>query len=589
MSKEHHVDTPSNGSDKEAIPHHHDHEKGIHPGGTIGAARQPGVDGIPENFRELDFRTRNGLNLRSFTRRDWGTGEPELDRSMKGRHLQMIAIGGSIGAGFFVGSGSALTRGGPGSVLICFLITGVMIFNVVYALGELAVMYPVSGGFYTYSIRFIDPSWGFAMGWNYVFQWIIVLPLELTVVSFTVQYWNKDISVAVWITIFWAFIIFVNIFGTLGYAEEEFVSSAFKLAATVIFMIIAVVLICGGGPSSGKYGSYWGARLWYDPGAFQNGFRGFCSVFVTAAFAFAGTELVGLAAAEARNPAKELPGAIKQVFWRITLFYILGLTMVGLLISSEDPRLLNSANPYADGTSPFVLAGKDAGLIGFDSFMNVVILVSVISIGVSCVYGGSRTLTALAQQGYAPKIFAYIDKSGRPLPSVGLNLAFGGLAYVTLASSGGVVFDWLLALSGLAALFTWGSICVAHIRFRAAWKHQGHTLDELPFQAIFGVGGSWLGLVLVVVCLTAQLITAILPPGKSGYATAEYFFKQYLALPVVLFFWAIGYLWKRQGVLRLDQIDVDTGRREHDWDVINAYRAEYATYPRWKKILTKIF
>lgn len=92
----------------------------------------------------------------------------ELDRSMKGRHLNMIAIGGSIGAGFFVGSGSALTRGGPGSVLICFLITGVMIFNVVYALGELAVMYPVSGGFYTYSIRFIDPAWGFAMGWNYV-------------------------------------------------------------------------------------------------------------------------------------------------------------------------------------------------------------------------------------------------------------------------------------------------------------------------------------------------------------------------------------------------------------------------------------
>jgi amino acid transporter len=508
---------------------------------------------------------------------------------MKGRHLQMIAIGGSIGAGFFVGSGNALTRGGPGSVLICFLITGVMIFKVVYALGELAVMYPVSGGFYTYSIRFIDPSWGFAMGWNYVFQWIIVLPLELTVVSFTVQYWNKDISVAVWITIFWVFIIIINIFGTLGYAEEEFVSSAFKLAATVIFMIVAVVLVCGGGPSDGKFGSYWGGRLWHDPGAFQNGFRGFCSVFVTAAFAFAGTELVGLAAAEAQNPAKELPGAIKQVFWRITLFYILGLTMVGLLVSSTDDRLLNSENPYADGTSPFVLAVKDAGLKGYDSFMNVVILVSVISIGVSCVYGGSRTLTALAQQGYAPKIFAYIDKSGRPLFSVALNLAFGALAYVTLASSGGVVFDWLLALSGLAALFTWGSICVAHIRFRAAWKHQGHTLDELPFQAIFGVGGSWFGLFLVVVCLTAQLITAILPPGQSGYATAEYFFKQYLALPVVLFFWAIGYLWKRKGFLRLDQIDVDTGRRAHDWDVINAYRAEYAKYPKWKQILTKVF
>jgi yeast amino acid transporter len=144
----------------------------------------------------------------------------------------------------------------------------------------------------------------------------------------------------------------------------------------------------------------------------------------------------------------------------LTRFYIFGLTFVGLLVSSTDERLLNAANPYADGTSPFVLAPLDAGLIGYDSFMNVVILVSVVSIGVSCVFGGSRTLTALAQQGYAPRIFTYIDRGGRPLPSVIFNLAWGPLAYVVLASSGSVVFDWLLALSGLAALFTWGSICV---------------------------------------------------------------------------------------------------------------------------------
>ncbi|EXJ73178.1 uncharacterized protein A1O5_02938 [Cladophialophora psammophila CBS 110553] len=561
-----------------------DSEKAVHI-----ARHSPGDGYVPENFREKDFLTRNGLSLNSFRRRDWGTGVEELDRSMKSRHLNMIAIGGSIGAGFFVGSGGALTRGGPASLLICFLITGVMIFNVVYALGELAVMYPISGGFYTYSVRFIDPSWGFAMGWNYVFQWIIVLPLELTVCSFTVQYWNKDISVAVWITIFWVFIIFINVFGTLGYAEEEFWASLFKLLATVIFMVVAVVLVCGGGPSSGIYDEYWGARLWYNPGAFQNGFRGFCSVFVTAAFAFAGTELVGLAAAESNNPGKSLPSAIKQVFWRITLFYILGLTFVGLLVSSTDDRLLNAANPYADGTSPFVLAPLDAGLIGYDSFMNVVILVSVVSIGVSSVYGGSRTLTALAQQGYAPRIFSYIDRSGRPLPSVVLNLAFGALAYVVLASSGSVVFDWLLALSGLAALFTWGSICVAHIRFRAAWTRQGRSLDDIPFKAIGGVWGSWLGLFLVFIALAAQFFVAIAPPFTSDLASAEDFFKAYLALPVVLFFWACGYLWKRHGFLRLDQIDLDTGRREHDWETINAFRARVATWPWWRKALSAIF
>lgn len=248
-------------------------------------------------------------------------------------------------------------------------------------------------------------------GWNYVFQWAIVLPLELTVCGLTVQYWNPNISVAVWISVFLVFIVMINVFGTLGYAEEEFWSSCLKLAATVIFMIIALVCVLGGGPSSGNYSEYWGARLWYDPGAFRNGFRGFCSVFVTAAFAFSGTELVGLAAAESENPVKSLPGAIKQVFWRITLFYILGLFFVGLLIDSTDENLLG-ANPYADvNASPFVLVGKYAGLHGFDSFMNVIILVSVVSIGVSGVYGGSRTLTALAQQGYAPKVFTCTSSS----------------------------------------------------------------------------------------------------------------------------------------------------------------------------------
>lgn len=313
---------------------------------------------------------------------------------------------------------------GPASLFLDFSIMGIMIFNVVYALGELAVMYPVSGSFYTYSTRFIDPSWGFAMGWTYVFQWAIVLPLEINVAALTIGYWPgaAGVHVGVWMFLFWAFIILINIFGTLGYAEEEFWSSCLKLAATVIFMVISLVFVLGGGPDNGAYNEYWGARLWYDPGAFRNGFKGFCSVFVTAAFAFSGTELVGLAAAETKNPLKSLPGAIRQVFWRITLFYIVGLTFVGLLVRSDNPDLLGASGADA---SPFVIIGRDGGLRGFDSFMNVVILVSVISIGVSGVYGGSRTMTALAEQGYAPKVFTYMDRSGRPLASVAFILIWG--------------------------------------------------------------------------------------------------------------------------------------------------------------------
>ena len=366
-------------------------------------------------------------------------------------------------------------------------------------------MYPISGGFYSYATRFVDPSFGFAVGWNYLFLWFIVLPLELTVCGLVIQYWDNETSVAVWITVMLVAVIIINIFGSIGYAEEEFWASTIKLVATVIFMIIALVLVLGGGPKDGRYNEYWGARYWYNPGAFRNGFRGFCAVLTTAAFSYTGTELVGLAAAESANPVKSLPSAIKQVFWRITVFYVLGLFFVGLLIPSDDPRLLSSSSYTDVKASPWVLIGYYAKLGGLDDFMNAIILVSVLSIGVSAVFGGSRTLTALAQQGYAPKLFTYIDRSGRPLPSVLVLIASGPLAYVNLSASGPAVFDWLQAISSLAVLFAWGAICLSHIRFRAAWKHHGHSVDEIPFRAAFGVCGSWMGLILCIVVLVAQV------------------------------------------------------------------------------------
>jgi yeast amino acid transporter len=264
------------------------------------------------------------------------------------------------------------------------------------------------------------------------------------------------------------------------------------------------------------------------------------------------------------------------------------LTFIGLLVRSDDDRLLG-AEAYANAaTSPFVIASKDAGLIGFDSFMNVIILISVLSIGNSGVYGGSRTLTALAEQGYAPRIFAYIDRSGRPLFSTIALIAFGCLAYINLAAAGPTIFEWLLALSGLAALFTWGSICVAHIRFRNAWAHQGHTKAELPFQAIFGVYGSWIGVILIALVLVAQFYTAITTiDGDVG--DAEGFFKSYLALPVVLLFWACGYFWKREGWLRTSQIDVYAGRREIDWDRLNAKNDKKRNASFFKRIFYFMF
>ncbi|KAK2861249.1 hypothetical protein FQN49_004394 [Arthroderma sp. PD_2] len=530
-------------------------------------------DNSLESSPPLGFWTRMGCTPESFKRRTLADKHNQLNQTLKSRHLHMIAIGGSIGAGLFVGSGSALRAGGPGALVIDFTIAGMMMFNVVHALGELAVLFPISGGFYTYSTRFIDPSWGFAMGWNYIFQWAIILPLELTVAALTIGYWQVNVSVAVWITMFIIAITLINLFGVLGYGEEEFWASSLKLVAIVIFMIIALVCVLGGGPARGKYTEYWGARLWNDPGAFANGFKGVCSVFVTAAFAFSGTELVGLAAAESKTPLKSLPSAIKQVFWRITLFYILALAFIGLLVPYTEMRLLGSGSLIDVTASPFVIVAKDAGLIGFDSFLNVVILVSVLSIGNSGVYGGSRTLTAMAEQGYAPKIFNYVDRAGRPLVSTIAMVLVSFLAYINISASGEEIFAWLLALSGLASLFTWGSICLAHIRFRAAWKSQGHTLDEIPFKAAFGVWGSWFGLIFVGLVFIAQFYTAVWPLGgginANGTNDAKGFFKAYLAVPVVLLFWVCAYFWKGEGWLKLRDVDVDAGRREIDWEEHN--------------------
>jgi len=221
-----------------------------------------------------------------------GSSEGKLKRNLQGRHMQMIAIGGSIGAGLFVGSGGALQSGGPGSLVIDFIITGIMLLMTVNALGELASLYPVAGAFYTYSARFIDPAWGFAMGWNYAINWLVTLPFELTAAGITIAFWtNGDINVGAWITIFLVLIIIINIFGVRGYGEVEFVLGMVKVIAVIGFIIYGIIVDCGGVPTDTR--GYIGAHYWHDPGAFRNGFKGFCSVFVTAAFAFSGTELVG--------------------------------------------------------------------------------------------------------------------------------------------------------------------------------------------------------------------------------------------------------------------------------------------------------
>lgn len=360
-------------------------------------------------------------------------------------------------------------------------------------------------------------------------------------------------------------------------------TTIYILTTNTLYSLLGIVLNCGGTPDRG----YIGGEYWRDPGAFNNGFKGLCSVFVTAAFAFTGTELVGLAAAETANPRKSLPTAIKQVFWRITLFYIVALTLVGLLVPHTDPRLLGGDSKADAKASPFVIAIEEAGIQILPSVMNSVILVAVLSVGNSAVFGSSRTLAALANLHQAPKILGYVDRKGRPLVAILLAGAVGLLAYLADANSQGSVFDWLLALSGLSSVFTWGSICVCHIRFRRAWAHAGRRVEELPFQSQVGVWGSYLGLLLNAVVIVAQFWVAAFPIGWTKMSSAEIaqnLFLKWMSAPIIVVFYVAHKLYYRTSYVPIKAMDVDTGRRDWNLPILVAQeKEERKTWPKWKR------
>lgn len=496
----------------------------------------------------------------------------------------MIAIGGSIGTGLFIGSGSALATGGPASLLLAFILIGAVLFCTVQALGEMAVTFPVAGSFSAFATRFIDPAWGFASGWNYAMQWAITMPLEVMAAAITLEYWNLDLPQWAAITIFLILIIGINLCGVKVYGEAEYTFSILKVTAVIGFIILGVVINCGGTQDSG----YIGGKYWANPGAFHNGFKGFCNILVTAAFSFSGTELVGLAAAETHNPSKALPTAIKQVFWRIALFYIVSITIVGLLVPYTDERLIGRNNVDSKA-SPFIIAIQSAGIQGLDSVMNAVVMIAVLSVANSSMYGATRTLQALGEQGQAPRIVAYVDRKGRPMVAIIICSAIGLLSYLYVSSVQGQAFTWLLALSGLSSIFTWCSICYAHIQFRKAWKEQGNLLSDLVYQSPIGEIGSWVGFVALVAILAAQFWVAVSPSGASSDRTAGEqavnFFEAYLAMPVVLLFYGYYKIWYRTKWVRVKDIDLQTGRNEFETvHVRRQWKDDKSEWPRWKII-----
>lgn len=298
--------------------------------------------------------------------------------------------------------------------------------------------------------------------------------------------------------------------------------------------------------------------------------------------------MIGLTAAETMNPRKTLPKAIKQVFWRICLFYLVSLTMIATLVSYKDERLIGQSSVDATA-SPFVIAVVNGGVKGLPSVINAVILISVISVGNASVYATSRSLNSLAEQGMAPKWTGYVDRAGRPLAAILITDIFGLFALIAASDKQVEVFNWLLAISGLSSIFTWLSINASHIRFRRAMHVQGRSLDELPYTSQCGVWGSYFGFALNTLVLIAQFWIALFP--LNGKPSAYDFFLSYLGLPVLLSSWLFYKVWKRDWklLIRAKDIDLDTGRANIDMDILKHELAEERALLREKPLYVRVY
>lgn len=489
----------------------------------------------------------------------------KLDKSINNRHMIMIAMASGIGTGLLVGSSSSLVKGGPAGLLIGTAIVGAMLANVMEAAGELAVAYgDLSGGFSSYTAILIDQSVTFAVSWNYCIQWLCVLPLELVTATLTIKYWTTTINPDAFVVIFYVVIVVINFCGSAGYGEAEFFFNSAKTLMLTGFIILAIIITCGGAGNKG----YIGGLYWHHPGAFANSFKGVCCVFVNSAFSLGCTEMLALSAAEQSNPRRAIPAATKQVLYRIVFLFILPLMLVGFLVPYNSPDLLGAAGSSKTHSSPFVIAVSSVRVV--PHIVNAVILLAVLSVGNSALFAASRTLLSLSEQGLAPKFFNYIDRTGKPLRALCAAAFIGLFSFIAAYKKEDQVFNWLMAISGLSTLFTWASIVLSHIRFRAAFKAQGLSINELGYRSKTGVLGSWFAFIVIVLIFIAQFWIALWPVGEGGKADATSFFENYLGFIVCLVFYVGHKLYTRSWrfFIPADEIDLTKHRKIFDADVL---------------------
>ena len=518
--------------------------------------------------------------------------EDTLHRGLKARQISMIALGGAVGTGLIIGSGTALRRGGPLGLLLGYSYVGFVCYLVMVSLGEMAAYLPHKKGFAGYATRFVDPALGFAVGWNYLAKYLIVTPNNINAAGVVVQYWERGRSVHIgaWMILFIGFIFLVNLLGVRVFGELEFWFSSIKVVALIGLLLFGIIIDLGGNPKRDRIGfRYWKAphgpmgKYLLDQvhDTSLSIFLGFWATLTNALFAYMGTELIGVTVGEAQNPRKNIPTAIRRTFFRILIFYVGGVFVIGLIVPSGDESLfIATKSKVGAAASPFVVA---AGLVGINALRHVInaaVLIFVLSAANSDLYIGSRTLYALAVEGKAPAVFKKVNRMGVPWPALLLCTAFCFLVYLNVASDGARVFGWFVNLVSAFGALTWLTILWAHMRFMKALKAQGISRDSLPYKAPFQPWGNWFAFVSTVIITFFKGFDTFLPWNTPNFIT------NYIAIPVFFTLW-IGYkLMYKTKQLKPTEVDLVTGLRRIDEEEQKFLAEEAAKGPRtrWQKI-----
>ncbi|MED4645666.1 amino acid permease [Bacillus cereus] len=458
----------------------------------------------------------------------------------------MIAIGGSIGTGLFISSGTSIQMAGPGGALIAYISIGIMVYLLMMSLGEMATFLPHSGSFSVYASRFVDPALGFALGWNYWYTWAITIAVELSASAIIMKFWFPSIPGIVWSAAFLTIIFLLNYFSTKSFGEAEFWFSLIKVITIIVFLLVGVLTILG--IIGGEFVGFKNFTIGEAP--IPSSGLSILSVFMIAGFSFQGTELVGVAAGESKNPKENVPKAIKQVFWRILLFYICSIFVIGLLIPYTHPYLMNIDIENVS-MSPFTIVFEKAGLLFAASVMNAVILTSILSAANSGMYASTRMLWSLAREGKAPKSLMKINKNGVPINALIVTALVGMFAFLSSFLGEGKVFMWLLSSSGLSGFIAWLGIALSHYRFRKAYIAQGKDINDLTYRAKWFPFAPIISIVLCIVVILGQEYANIVKMNVSWVDL----FATYISAILFLCIW-FGYKIKyKTKIVDLKQCD----------------------------------